>query len=163
MAKQRVMHGSTIDVVTPEEMADFLAQRDPNIVFGLGGSSTTVEELSEDFPMKGTLRQLTSDKRGSGGDNFVIGAGQLLDLVPIDGARIAGTVTNISTNPVFVYLASRQRVLAQGNPGSMAGGGIVCGYLFANSAWDFKLSNDVWCGPVSVYSALGATLVWGVH
>jgi hypothetical protein len=57
---------------------------------------------------------------------------------------------NIGTNPAFVYLALPGD--AQGNPG------VATGYLFPGGTWDGEITNELWCGPVSVYSALGTTL-----
>lgn len=163
MAKQRITPGGTIDVPTEQEMARMFAPAEPKIVIGMGGSQQ--EKLVDDIPMRGVRRLLTSFNRGDGSDNFIVPAAQIVDLCDFNGARIAGTILNIGANPVYVYLSTSQQVSTQGNPGGgMTGSGIICGYLFANGGnWDFELSRDVWCGPVSAYSTLGSTLVWGVH
>lgn len=163
MAKQRITPGATIDVPTPEELALLFPPPRPNVVIGMGGA--TIEDLVDDIPMRGVRRLLTSHNRGDGSDNFIAPAGQLVDLCPLNPARIAGTIINIGNNDAFVYFASSKRVTPQGAPGGgITGGGIICGYLFASGGeWDFKLTNDVWCGPVSIYSTAGTTLVWGVH
>lgn len=162
MAKQKIMPGGSLDIPTEEEIARMFAPARPRVVLGMGGA--TQEKIVDDIPMRGTRRQLTSHNRGDGGDNFVVPAAAVVDLTDLTESRIAGTVINIGTNPCTIYLAKASRVIAQGNPGTMAGGGIICGYMFGTGGeWDFKLSNDVWCGPVSVWSLLGTTLVWGVH
>lgn len=157
--KQRIMHGSTIDAVTPEELAEALAKSDPNVIFGLGGG--TIEEVNLDSPMKGTLRQITSFDRGSGSDNFIVPAAAFTDLVDFDPSRIAGTIQNIGAGACYVYMNYAARCKRFGF-GEVSG--VPVGYLVGNGGtWDFKLSNDVWCGPVCVYSTPGTTLVWGVH
>lgn len=162
MAKQRITPGGTLDVPTEEELARMFSMPKPNVIVGMGGS--TDERIVDDIPMRGTRRQLTSHNRGNGADGLVLQPATLTDVCELNPSRIAGTLTNIGANPVYVYLGKASRVLAQGNPGgNVAGGGVICGYLFPNSAWDFKLTNDVWCGPVSAFSVLGSTLVWGVH
>lgn len=160
MAKQRIVPGGEIDAVTLEELAEIIGRRSPNIVLGLGGTPD-VERMNEDSPMKGTIRQVTSYNRGNGGDNFILPAAAFTQLCDSDGARVCGTIQNIGANPVYTYLCPPSRLRAL-NFGAV--NGIMVGYLAANGGeWDFKLTNDVWCGPVTLYSTLGSTLVWGVH
>lgn len=155
MAKQRIVHGAMIDTVTPDELAAQLATRRTNVVFALGGGPS--DRLDEDMPMRGTLRQVTSYRRGGGGDNFIVPADQVIQLCNYDPARIAGTLQNIGANPLMVYLAQPENVI-QGNATVT-----VVGYLGQYGDWDFVLSKDVWCGPVSLWSQLGTTVAWGTH
>lgn len=159
MAKQKVFHGGTIDVVTPEEAAEMLAAREPNIVLGLGGSQ--VEEVQPDMPMRGTLRQLTSFDRGDGADNLAIPPAVFTLLCQHNASRVAGSLINTGVNPLYVYLGKMSR--AQ-NQGFGAVSGIFVGVLATQwSNFDFKITNDVWCGPVILYSPLGTTVAWGEH
>jgi len=162
MAKQRIVPGGEIEAVTLQELAEILGQRTPNITLGLGGTPD-VERMNEDSPMKGTIRQITSFNRGNGGDDFVVPPAAFTALCDHDAARVCGTIQNIGANPVYTYLCPLSRLTGSGlSFGDVTG--IMVGYLAANGgAWDFKLTNDVWCGPVSLYSTLGSTLVWGVH
>lgn len=153
--RQRIAHGAAIDALTAEEAAEIFAQPRENVVLGLGGG--VIEEIMDDMPMRGTRRQITSYRRGTGGDNFIVPAAKLILLTDYDAARIAGTLMNVGANPVLVYLAQTADVQV-GNATV-----VVAASLNTSGSWDFKLSNDVWCGPVSVYSTLGTTLVWGVH
>lgn len=156
MSKQTIgPGGGQIDAVTPDELAAALAERRTNVVFGLGGGKT--ERMNEDSPMKGTLRQITSYNRGQGNDNFVLAANTLTKLCDHNPTRIAGNIQNIGANPVFLYLGEGNNVI----PG--ANGSVFTGYLAAGGSFDFKLTNDCWCGPVWLYSVLGTTLVWGEH
>jgi hypothetical protein len=143
------------DITLPEEVAIALATRRTRVVLALGGGQQ--ERLDDDMPIVGSLRLVTSYRRGTGGDNFVVPAAQVVKLCQHDPARIAGNLQNIGANPLFVYLGVPADVV-QGNATSM-----VCLFLAANGIWDFKLSNDVWCGPVSLFSTLGTTVVWGTH
>ncbi len=159
--RQRIIPGQEINAATPEELAEIFLRPRQHVMLGMGGG--VIEEYMDDMPMKGTRRQVTSYSRGTGADNFIVPANVVTDLCPHSPRRLAGTITNSGSNPATVYLAYAARVNAQGTPGAMAGGGIICGYLFASGTFDFKLTNDVWCGPVSVWSLLGTTLVWGEH
>jgi hypothetical protein len=159
MARQRIAHGAEIEVPSLEELAEVLADRDPNIIIGMGGD--VKERMLDDVPMKGTVTQVTSFLRGNGSDNFVVPVAAFVQLCKHNVSRIAGTIQNIGANPAYVYLASLDR-LAPLNFGAI--NGIIVGYLAASGGvFDFKLTNDVWKGPVSVYSVLGTTLVWGEH
>jgi hypothetical protein len=159
VARQRIMPGQEIDVVTPEELAEYATSRDPNIVLGLGGNQ--MEEEILDSPMRGTIRQLTSWRRGTGADNLIIPAAQFVTLCGHNPHRVAGSLINALANPVYVYLAALQDVQAMGF-GAVSG--VFTGVLATQwSNFDFKLTNDVWCGPVQLYSPLGTTVVWGEH
>jgi hypothetical protein len=160
MAKQRIFHGGTVDVVTPEEMAEILASQQPNLIIGMGGSE--IEEVQPDLPVKGTLTQLTSFNRGDGSDNFVVSAAAFIQLCLHNPRRIAGTVQNIGANPCYFYLATLAKLT---NTQFGAVSQVAVGYINGGGSgnWDFKLSNEVWKGPVCVYSPLGTTLVWGEH
>ena len=156
MAKQTIRHGATIDTLTPEELAEIFDKPRPNVVLGLGGGE--VERLDEDTPMRGTRRQITSISRNEGSDNFPVAAATFVELCRHNPGRIAGSIVNVGTNPVYVYLAPIARLQAVG----FGAATVFTGYLTPNGSFDFKLTNDVWCGPVTVYSVLGTTLAWGV-
>lgn len=160
MAKQRVQPGGTIDAVTHQELEEFFTRlARPRALLSLGGG--TLEQLMDDMPVRGMLRHVTSFHRGDGNDNFVVPVAAYAQMLGPEPARIAGSVINIGANPAFVYLNTMDRVqnIPQGTVQ-----GMPVGYLFANGGtWDFKLSNEVWCGPVTIYSVLGTTLVWGTH
>lgn len=153
--KQIVKPGGTIDAVTQEELTIALAEKRANVVLGLGGGMT--ERLDDDSPMRGTVRQITSFRRGGGSDNFVCPANQVVSLCKQNPRRICGNLQNIGANPVFVYCALVTDIV-QGNASVL-----VAGYLVQYGSWDFKLTNDAWCGPVSLFSTLGTTVVWGEH
>jgi len=155
--RQRIMHGAEIDVVTPDELAAALAQRRANVVLGMGGGAT--ERLSEDLPIRGTLRQITSYHRGRGADNLILAAGVFTQLCEADPARVAGNVQNTGANSLYVYGALVRDINAPFGAVTQC----LCGYIAASGAWDFTWSNDVWCGPVTLYSALGTSITWGTH
>ena len=163
MAKQRITPGGTIDAITQEEIAEIFQTPQRTNILCMGGG--TIEEAKEDIPYRGYRSMVTSHNRGDGSDNFTVPAAAIVELCDANVGRIAGTIINIGSNPVYVYMAKSSRVTPQGQPGGgITGGGIMCGYLFGNGGkWDFRISDQVWHGPVSVYSLLGSTLVWGVH
>lgn len=155
MARQRIAHGAEIDVVTPEELAIAMARRRGRVRLALGGDKQ--ERLNEDFPVVGFDTIVTSWNRGTGGDNFTVPANEVVALCKHNPRRIAGSVQNIGANPVYVYLGVVTDVIP-GNTTSM-----ICGYMASGGEFNFKLTDDVWAGPVSVWSSLGSTLVWGEH
>lgn len=107
-------------------------------------------------PSWGMRRRIISSGRAFGNDNFAVPAATPTQLCGHNAGRIGGSIVNIGTNPCFVYLCDVGEVNYQN------GGGKFCGWLGAQGgSFDFLLADKVWCGPVSVQSPLGTTLVWG--
>lgn len=161
MAKQTVIPGQSIDVPTAEELAEVF--RDPyvRVILSLGAADS-IEEIHNDIPTKGVRSLTTSWRRGGGSDNFVVPAAQFVQLCDYRPGRLAGTIQNVGANPCFAYLAPVQDVRRVGAQGTI--NGFIVGYMASGGGnFDFKLTNDVWGGPVTVYSVLGTTLVWGEH
>lgn len=164
--KQKIVAGKEIDVVTPEELAEVFTRPFERVIYTLGGADS-VEEVHDDIPTKGTRSIATAFQRGAGSDNLVIQAATFTEVCSFRPGRLAGTVQNIGSNPAFTYLAplTYVRRLAASPAGPVPTiNGVIVGFLAAGTGvFDFKLTNEVWGGPVTVWSLLGTTLVWGEH
>lgn len=161
MARQRVHPGGELDIPTPEELAEVFAKPYERVIVSLGAASG-IEEVHNDVPAKGIRTIATSFARGGGSDNYPVVANTFQELCPRRIGRLAGTIQNIGTNPCLAYLGTVDQVKRIGPQGAI--NGIIVGFIAANGgAFDFKLTNDCWGGPVTVWSALGTTLVWGEH
>ena len=158
MADQKIIPGAKLGAMTTDELVIELAKQRTRIVLAMGGGPQ--ERLDDNIPLPGTVRQVTSYKRGTGSDGLAIAAAQFVQLVQPDPARIAGNLQNIGANPLFAYMMAKNEIPAQ-QQGTITS--VLCAYLAANGSWDFTISKDVWCGPVTLYSPLGTTVVWGVH
>jgi hypothetical protein len=162
MAKQRVVHGGSIEVPTAEELAERLKTPYERLVLSLGAADS-IEEIHDDIPTKGTRSIATAYQRGGGSDNYVIAPAIMQQLCAHRPGRIAGTIQNIGGGDCFTYLAPLTFLQRMGGvPGTI--NGVIVGWIPADGgSFDFKLTNDCWGGPVCVYSQLGTTLVWGEH
>lgn len=161
MARQRVHPGGELDIPTPEELAEVFSKPYERVILSLGASNA-VEEVHDDVPARGIRSIATAYQRGGGSDNFVVPVATFTKLCDPRPGRLAGTIQNVGVNPCFIYLAPLVEVQRIGAQGSI--NGFIVGYVGANGgSFDFKLTNDCWGGPVTVYSQLGTTLVWGEH
>lgn len=161
MAKQRVHPGGELDIPTPEELAEVFRTPYERVIISLGAANA-VEEIHDDIPAKGIRSIATAFQRGAGSDNFVVAANVFTELCPRRAGRLAGTIQNIGANPCLAYLAPLNEVKRQGPQGTI--NGFIVGYIApGGGSFDFKLTNDCWGGPVTVWSLLGTTLVWGEH
>lgn len=161
MAEQRVHPGGTLDIPTPEELAQVFSRPYERVVLSLGAAGQ-IEKIIDDVPVKGLRTLATAWSRGGGSDNFIVPPAAMTQLCDFREGRLAGTIQNIGANPCFVYLAPLTDLARRGAQGSI--NGVIVGFMAANGgSFDFKLTNDVWGGPVCVYSVLGTTLVWGEH
>lgn len=161
MAKQIIHPGGSIEIPTPEELAEIFRKPYERVLLSLGAANS-IEEVHDNVPTKGTRSIATAYERGGGSDNFVLPANTFTKLCAARPGRLAGTVQNIGANPCLAYLAPLNDITRQGAQGSI--NGFIVGFIAANGgAFDFKLTNDCWGGPVTVWSLLGTTLVWGEH
>lgn len=157
MARQPLKPGKTIDALTPGEAAQiFTKSARPHLLWALGAGD--VEQPFDDVPFEGMRSLVTSRWRQDGSDNLVVAAATFQDVTDTDIRRVGGSLINTGSNPMYVYLQYARELVQQGF-GHVQG---FAGYLAANGAWDFKISNEVWKGPVAVYSVLGTTGAWGV-
>lgn len=112
------------------------------------GSAQTPQKL-ENWPIPGHFRYVTP-YRGNGG-LIAATAGVFQDVAEGDPGRMGLSLINSGANPAFVYGA---------RAGDAENGGVPTGYVGPNGgAWDGRISGELWCGPVSIQSALGTTLV----
>lgn len=90
--------------------------------------------VSKDFPYEGAVRAVVR-RTATGANQPAAGVPGLLFGTNVN--RLGGSVVNKGAAGVTLYLAS----------GALAGSGTV--WLSPNGgAWDFKLSDAVWCGNV---------------
>jgi hypothetical protein len=109
-----------------------------------------VDSKLQNYPVPGIDRVIAKNKtRGNSG--LVLTANSFVDVLPNNSGRSGLSLINIGTNPAFVYLSKAGDALE--SPG------IATGYLFATGVWDGRISDELWCGPVSAMSLLGTTLV----
>lgn len=119
-----------------------------DIAFG-GGSQ---EQRLENYPVAGRTRVVTKG-HGRGQRQLAIAAAAWTDLVPKNAGRGGLSLINIGANPCWVFLATA---------GAAQNDGVFSGYLFADGGeFDGKITHELWCGPISLYSPLGTTIVWG--
>lgn len=128
------------------ELLENLKQQDtPHLATG---SAQTPQKL-ENWPIPGHFRYVTP-YRGNGG-NLVLAANAFVDVQEGDPGRMGLSLINTGSNPAFVFGA---------RAGDAENGGVPTGYLTGTGgSWDGRISGELWCGPVSVQSPLGTTLV----
>lgn len=151
MSEQKVKPGGTIRTATVEEIAELLQEfgQATHIAFG----ADRIERTLENWPVIGQQRKVRVGAM-HGTNNFVVAAATYTDLTDANHGRGGLSIINIGANPCFVFLSKAQDAQA-------AAGAVASGYLAANGgAWDGKLGDAEWVGPVSVLSASGTTLVW---
>lgn len=103
------------------------------------GAQRRIVELDEWLP--GVTRTVAPD-RSHGNDILALVSATPQDVVMSEPGRIGGQIVNSGASPVILYLA-----VASGIQSSAAG---RAGLWLAASggAWDFRLGNALWCGPV---------------
>lgn len=144
--------GGQIETVTPDELDKALTEYGKASHIGYGADS--VERVVRNWPVQHHERKIRV-RNSHGTNNFAAIAATYLDLFPPNHGRGGLSVINIGANPCYVFLTTAAEA-------KDAQGAVASGYLFANNGtWDGKFGNGEWVGPVSVYSALGTTLVIG--
>lgn len=114
-----------------------------------GGSYT--EQRLANWPVSGHQR-IVARGRVHGGTQ-VLPAAAYTDLMSRDAGRGGLSIVNTGVNPVYVYLAPA---------GDAQNGGTPTGWLTGGGDWDGKISDELWCGAVSVQSPLGTSIALAV-
>jgi hypothetical protein len=132
-------------------LASILAElRSGTVEIGAGDAKFR-EMVLDQFPVAGCKRILAY-RTGNGTDNQPVAtatyAAPINGLVlPANEARLGGTIVNVGTAAVNLYLTDRPVPVV----------GVPALQLAANAAWDFRLGTVLWCGNVSAVAASGTS------
>ena len=130
-----------------ELVKDSNTQRE-HLAYGAAG----MEKVLPNWPIAGESRRILP-ARTAGGLYQVVQQGSgsgASDLFDSDYGRGGLQIINTGSVPCYVYLAKG---------GDARNGGAPTLYLAANGSgtWDGKISNELWCGPVSAEGIGGTT------
>src|SRR5215472_4604003 len=136
MAKQKIMHGGTIDVLTPQEMERILHPPDDGTRGRFQGYSSLFDVVMGDFDhpepvllVSPPARRLRITRHPHGGDTINVTTTPSL-LVASNEGRMALEVVNYGANPCFLYLTNLDDLVIGGStPGALWLGG-------SGGAWD---------------------------
>jgi hypothetical protein len=159
MAKQRIMHGATIDAATPAEvqaiMRDPVAVGDRERAVGYAGLYDVV--LGDfDHPEPVLLvsppaRRLRITRHGGGGEAIPV-TNVIGPLVTPNEGRMGLEVVNYGANNCFLYLVAMS--------GLIGSGPFTCPVLWLKSgggSWDGEFSEGLWGGSVCAKTDTGTT------
>lgn len=159
MAKQRIVHGGTLNVATPEEVAAIV--NEPRDVGDRGresGYSALYDVVMGDFDhpepvllVSPPARRLRITRHGGGGDTLVATT-TISQALAYNEGRMGLIMVNYGTNNMFVYLCQLEQL---GGPGPFtvptlwlkAGGG----------SWDGEFAEGLWGGSVCVKADAATT------
>ena len=129
-----------------QRIADALEDSPADIAFG-GGHNT--QEVLHNWPVSGRRRIVTTVR--SKGNIITVPATIAPSLLlPTNPGRGGIQFVNWGNNPCYLYLADK---------GDAANGGVAVIYISAlGGSWDGTISKNLWCGPVSIASALGTSV-----
>lgn len=116
---------------------------DTDLAFGGAG----MDEHVDNWPTAGGMRLVVQSRQQ--GVNVAVPAANYQDLLGGDPGRGGLNIGNSGTNSALLFLA---------RAGDAEQGGSAVLYLPAAAQWDGRISGRVWCGPVSVLSALGTSI-----
>jgi len=157
--RQRIMHGATIDMVTPEEMEAMLNPREPGDRGRDQGYSGLYDVVMGDFDhpepvllVSPPARRLRITRHAHGGPAMTVTQAPMLILGSNEG-RMGLTIVNYGTNNLFLYLGALDDVIGGAQMGVLwlkAGGG----------SWDGEFSEGLWGGNVvgAADNAAGTTI-----
>ena len=131
-----------------QELVDDANTQREHLAFGAGA----MERVLENWPIQGEARRVVGGKPAGG--LYAVGAytagSRATDVLDYDAGRGGLSVINTGTVPCYVFLTAA---------GDAATGGAPTLYLAANGSgtWDGKVSEQLWCGPISAGGIGGAT------
>jgi len=159
MAQQRIMHGATLDFVTPDEMVKILNPEAPGNQGRENGYSGLYDVVMGDFDhpepvllVSPPARRLRITRHAHGAPAMAVTQTPMQILGSNEG-RMGLEIVNYGANNLFLYLGNLDDVI----------GGAQMGVLWLKSgggAWDGEFSEGLWGGNIvgAADNAAGTTI-----